>query len=530
VSEAAASRPRWAVPAALALVLALVALLFWPVRNDPGEPVDEGLLLVEPEQVLDGKLPNRDFTSFYGPANTYLLSGVYEVFEPTVEAERAVGLAYRLAIVAAVFLVAVPAGLLVAVAAALISGLIMYLVLLPALAWFGGLALALGFLLCAQRALAFRADGRDAGRWLGLAGIAGGLAIAFRPQLGLAIVAGALPLLAGLAPGSWKRLGAWMLAGALPLWVHLVLAGPGNVFENLVTDAFFRSGPQSTLPLPGLGTPDGRLLALMAASLAVLIACAVIAWRRAGRVPESLRLASLALFCLGLLPQTLGRPDGGHIVMVACVSVPLVAVALASPLVLGRLPSLSRQALAAGSCALALALGGWFIVQRGRSGVERALGVSDDVAFATYADKGTWIHHDGRSFPVQGAFVGSINAALAAIDRLSSPGDKIVVGPDDLRRTYFNLTYLYHLLPDLEPGTYYLTMDAGTANREGSSFAADIAGADVVVLGTGTDWHLSSPNSELGSDDATQVLADDFCLREEIPPLRIYTRCAAAPS
>ena len=527
MNMAASGRTRWMAFAALALVLAAIAFLFWPLRNDPGEPVDEGLLLVEPARVLEGDLPNRDFNSLYGPANTYLLSGVYGVLEPSVEAERGLGLIYRLAIVAAVFGLALPAGLLVAVTAALISGLIMYVVGLPAMAWFGGLALALAFLLCAQRALA--AGPERAGRWLAWAGVAAGLAISYRPQFAVAVALGALPLMVGLERAAWRRLGLWTAIGALPLIVHLLLAGPANVFENVVVDALFRSGPQSTLPWPGLETDVGRLLALLCVSVAVLVAAAVIAWRRAGRVAGTLRLASLALFCIGLLPQTLGRPDGGHVVMVACVVVPLTATSLASPLVLGMIRLPARQMIAAGACAIAFAAGGWFVVQRSRSGLERALGVSDNAAFAAYARQENWVHRHGRSFPVEGHFSATVNEILLAIDRHSEPGDTIVVGPDDLRRTFYNLTYLYHLVPDLEPGTFYLTMDAG-AQREGSSLPDEVAAADVVVLGTGADWRLSSPNSERGSDDAGEVLKQNFCLRERVPPLRVYTPCAGAES
>ena len=39
--------------------------------------MDEGTLLVIPEQVLKGKLPYRDFETFYGPPNPFLLAVVY---------------------------------------------------------------------------------------------------------------------------------------------------------------------------------------------------------------------------------------------------------------------------------------------------------------------------------------------------------------------------------------------------------------------------------------------------------------------
>jgi hypothetical protein len=118
-----------------------------------------------------------------------------------------------------------------------------------------------------------------------------------------------------------------------------------------------------------------------------------------------------------------------------------------------------------------------------------------------------------------------VSVALDAVDRLTAPGDRLVVGPEDLRRTFFNHTALYHLLPELEPATYHLTMAPGTANRSGARLPADVAEADVVVLGTGSDWHQVAPNSELGSDDAAKALEAGFCLRASPYPYRVYTRC-----
>src|SRR5918996_1080783 len=88
---------------ALALTLVLAAIPIVPTWNDPGNPLDEGLLLLEPELLRDGVVPYTDYESFYGPANTDLLAGVYSLTGPEVAAERAVGLAYRLAVVAAGF-------------------------------------------------------------------------------------------------------------------------------------------------------------------------------------------------------------------------------------------------------------------------------------------------------------------------------------------------------------------------------------------------------------------------------------------
>ena len=134
--------------------------------------------------------------------------------------------------------------------------------------------------------------------------------------------------------------------------------------------------------------------------------------------------------------------------------------------------------------------------------------------------------HDGRSFPLStGQEADEAEQTLAVVDSVSEPGDRLFVGPDDLRLTFYDDTYLYHLEPDLEPATYYLTMTPGTANREGSRLASDLASADVAVMGTLPDVTQLTPNAEPGSDAATQVLEDHFCLVDHFFVHLIYERC-----
>ena len=58
--------------------------------NNAGLPMDEGTLLVYPQLVLDGRIPNKDFESFYGPGNLWILAGAYAAFGDTVVVERVV--------------------------------------------------------------------------------------------------------------------------------------------------------------------------------------------------------------------------------------------------------------------------------------------------------------------------------------------------------------------------------------------------------------------------------------------------------
>ena len=57
------------------------------------------------------------------------------------------------------------------------------------------------------------------------------------------------------------------------------------------------------------------------------------------------------------------------------------------------------------------------------------------------------------------------------------------------------------MFPELEPATYFIEMDPGLANDEGSSLAADVASADWVLLtGFWDGWNEPNTSMEYGSD------------------------------
>ncbi len=55
--------------------------------------MDEGAVVAYAARVLDGAVPHRDFLTFYGPGNPWLVAGAFAVFGESVGTERAVGLA-----------------------------------------------------------------------------------------------------------------------------------------------------------------------------------------------------------------------------------------------------------------------------------------------------------------------------------------------------------------------------------------------------------------------------------------------------
>ena len=74
--------------------------------------------------------------------------------------------------------------------------------------------------------------------------------------------------------------------------------------------------------------------------------------------------------------------------------------------------------------------------------------MKDDVVF---------LQHAGRSFPLSSsALARETGDLLDKITSLASPGQRVFVGPADLRRTNYNDTFLYHLLPQLNPSDVLL--------------------------------------------------------------------------
>src|SRR4051812_38217582 len=124
------------------IILALLVPL-WPGFDEPGLSMDEGALLVYPEQILAGHLPYRDFETFYGPANIALLAGIYSVTGPSIFVERALGLLYRVLIFSAFFVLVQRWSNSLAAGCVFLAGLLFIPLGIPAFAWIGAVACAL---------------------------------------------------------------------------------------------------------------------------------------------------------------------------------------------------------------------------------------------------------------------------------------------------------------------------------------------------------------------------------------------------
>ena len=111
------------------------------------------------------------------------------------------------------------------------------------------------------------------------------------------------------------------------------------------------------------------------------------------------------------------------------------------------------------------------------------------------------------------------------LDALAKPGERLFVGPADLRRTNYNDTFIYHMMPQLRPATYFLEMNPQSANRPGSRLGKDIAGADWLVLNRELDtWHEPNQSAKFASDAPMQVVRDQFELCGQYGTRDLYRR------
>jgi Dolichyl-phosphate-mannose-protein mannosyltransferase len=88
----------------LFFLLAYLILFFgMPLRPNI---YDEGIVLTASMRVAAGQLPHRDFYAIYGPAQFYILAGLYRLFGESLLVERLLDLLFRALLVASVYTVA----------------------------------------------------------------------------------------------------------------------------------------------------------------------------------------------------------------------------------------------------------------------------------------------------------------------------------------------------------------------------------------------------------------------------------------
>ena len=501
-------------------------------------------MLVFPRLVQQGKIPNVDFLHLYGPGSLDALALWYWIAGYTLEAQRTFGLLQHLGIIFAIYALTRAWGRVSAVGAACISALLILTPIgLSALAWHGAVALALWAIVFAVRATRTGLSRN----WV-VAGLLAGLALTFRPDIVLAIGFALLFAMWSQRRTAWKPLVIGAAVGLLPMWVHLVVAGPIDVFQGIFLDPVFhlRAGRELPSP-PSWGVVDGALQAVAEglppwwplpapkasqqlflwffAVVIIAVAVPLIAFlqrRRGNDGPRTFVLLAAGIFGLGILPQALQRPDSTHLAWVAVASWPLLGVTI-TELMMRRSPERQRlaQVVGVGAIALLMIVVAPFYTYRHYILQTRVSVENLPVPFL--------VERDDRRFWFGDYYVAkALNELVVDLDELSEPGDSLIVGPADLSRTIYSDVAVYFLFPELEPGTFFIEMDPGLADVEGSGLAEDIAEADFLVLtNIWTGWNEPNASSDHLSQEANQAVADNFCLIRQYEDnlVLLFERC-----
>jgi hypothetical protein len=537
-----------------AIVFAVIALGFLlPLRGllrSQGPPMEEGFMLVFPERVLDGDLPNRDFLHLYGPGSLWFLAGVFKVFGVSLTAERLVALLQQLGVVLGVYALARHWGRTVALPCALISLVIIVPPIgLTALGWVGGVALGLLGLAAAlegRRA----SDPRRAARFALLGGVLLGFALLYRLDLILAVGLAVLVMMRGLERARVKRILGGIALGVSPYLIQLLTAGFGATVSGMILDPviYLRGGRRLPIPPPwdhidGFLQRAGNLQQLswpipsfstaqqltiwfffLLGTVAFLL---LVAWWMLRRDRSSFTarvLATVAVFSVGLLPQAIQRVDSAHFAWVSCVPVAFLPVAITEVLRVKkpRLRVRARNVIAGASVLVFLfAVLPFFTARRYSDYSLQTFGIHRIAYKIEYEGR---VFYYGRPEAARAA-----NALLPVADRISRPGERLFVGPTDLRKTPYSDAYLYYMLPKLDPATYYIEMDPGVANEKGSRLADDLRSADIVILSSiWNDWDEPNDARKFGPNLPNEIMKRDFCLVQRFgrgDVYELYRRC-----
>jgi hypothetical protein len=552
VETAAPAPAAWWIIVAVAVVAYLLPLR--ALLHSPGAAMEEGFMLVFPDRVLHGAVPNKDFLYLYGPGSLWMLASIYKVFGTHIVVERLAGLTQLVGMAVGVGLLVRWWGRWVAVAAVLLNVmLVMPSLQLIAIPWTGAAALALLALvaLLQARAAADNPAGAhklSAGTWAIAGGVLAGFAMLFRIDVGLALALGGAAALWGLPRRVVLRALIGTGIGLAPYVVHLAMAGPNTVLHGMLIDPIIHLRAARHLDLP----PDPNHLVGVARVIAafdpswpfprlmpaqqlfvwfLLLAVLTVglvgfgAWR-VRRDPHALRprvLLAGALFGLGIFPQALQRADSAHLAWVSGTVIVLVPAALAELSSVYR-PAwkLSRVGLGAGAGVI-VAVSLLFPTYTAR----RYVGAVQD---SIHLPKSITISNEGRSWYVgdDPAFAHSLQALLAAVAHDVKPGSRVIVGNTDMRRVPYNDTFLYYLLPDYTPGTASMEFEPGLTNRRGTTLTGEMQRADAFIASDRwLSWNEPNDSMKPGDPGPANVLHRDFCPKEDFGNgVKLFLRCA----
>ena len=558
------SRPRrtdWRSITSIGIVLVVLVLPLRALMRYQGPPMEEGFMLVFPERILAGDLPHKDFLHLYGPGSLWALAAWFKLVGVSITSERVFGLAQLAGIIFGMMALAWAWGRRVATTVGIMGVLLTTTAIgLTALAWDGAVALLVASTWVGLRARRWATDApasasaedaeRRVGRLLIGAGVLAGIALLFRPDVIVATALVTAGILAGLGWARWKR---WLI-GVIPVLslylVHLALSGPSAAIKGMFIQPVFdlragRSLPRppswgtfdgalqkvallrpQPWPLPSLASPHQAFIWFFLLPIATVFVLGVGWWRvRADREAWRPRvLLAVGLLGLGLMPQAMQRADTTHLAWVSCVTLAFLPVAICEFLANLKVPSLRRLAPTLTVAIVALL----------------PLVVIPHFTARTYVDLtkqsvngnvfGYPVTYRGRTFYLGAKDIAPVaQRMLEEVGPQIEPGQKLLVGTADLRKTPYSDAYLYYLLPDAQPGTRYIEMDPGMANAPDSGLADEVRNSDWLILSHVWDaWDEPNTSRVNGPDAPNQVVRKHFCAVGDYGPyFEVYRRRTA---
>jgi hypothetical protein len=404
---------------------------------------DEGLVLQAAARIAHGDWPYRDFWWNYGPGQPLLLA----VLEPLTGGPSL--LFWRLLWVVEVATAALLVFWLVRRAAALPWAIVAWAAALFVLVaarlphpHVAVTVLALGGLLLARTRPA-------------VAGLLAGIAVFFRPELGVFVVA-AVGLAAG-SSGGRRALTAASVSSVVLLLPFVVVGGLGRFLGQTIgfdlSDQHLQRLPLVASPPAGADLIDQlhyQLPLLVVCATAAAIALVLFSASRKGATADAL---ALALLGAGGLVYLLGRADLFHLVPLAAVAPALLALAATAE---------GRPWFAPWLCAAALAL---LLVD----GVTRRIDILDTAAPTTRVPGPA-----GDGIRTDPATAGPLARIGALLDR-EAPGAPIWVANARHDRVTSGATLAYVIL-DRRNATRYDVMQPGVVTERGvqEEIAADL--------------------------------------------------------
>ncbi len=478
--------------------------------------MDEGILVSYPALILQGAVPGRDFETFYGPAGPYLTAAGFEVLGNHLWVERLVGLLGRIAIAGSIFMIAMLWGRRLGIALAIAAGMIMYPLGLAAYSLVLGLGAVLAGLAVAIAGSALRLTSRRRAALFAIAGFVSGTALLFRPDFLPVVILPVMPFI-------WDRRRAMRYAGGLllavvPLLFYLGVVGTDRLHLILRDLLASRSGRR--LPIPSILSIEGQLLVATTAAMILFVVIGVMRMRQEESDMRARIDLSIGLVLVTCYPVIVNRADIAHIVPVAAVAIslfPILALPLLQERGAGRMGSVKGVVIGLVALFSALAF------------VHVALsGLREDARIVSGRERSFEVRTTaGRGFRVGSpSMARDLNRLLPVIERATKPGSSLFVGPSDLRRTNYNDSFVYYLLPKLRPSSFYLEVNPGTANRTGSSLATDLEKTSILLLTTRYDnWSEPNDSAKFGSIAPSEVVADHFCRIARSGTYAVLTRC-----